>query len=91
MTMQLAILEWFAAGVLLVRGLCVLNAMTWRTWLPVKVAYLGVTIAAGALLFAPFDGAEIDLAAYAHPCITIALTMLLLLDRRLALRLRDEA
>lgn len=86
--MQLGILEWFAAAALVVRGLCILNAMTWRTWLPVKAAYLGVTVAAAALLIAPFAGPELELARYAHPAITIALVMLLFLDRRLKLRAR---
>jgi hypothetical protein len=85
MTMQLAIMEWFVAWVLVARALCVLNAMTWRTWLPVKVAYIALALAAFGLIAAPFYGHELD--DYAHPLLTCAIGAIMLIDRRFGIRL----
>lgn len=80
MTVFADVLAFAASIVIIIRALCQLNHMTWKTRISIKIPYVCLAISAGGIFIAPFYASEWRDGAYAF--LTLAVALKLCLDMR---------
>jgi uncharacterized membrane protein YfcA len=89
MIATLEISVWLVAVGLLVRAVCVLNNMTYRTRPLVLCAYVCLAGAAFGALIDPFYDVNLG-PEITHPLLIVALAAVMLLDKRMHARVKPE-
>lgn len=74
------VFSFFASAAIIIRALCQLNHMTWKTRIVIKIPYVCLAVAAAAIFIAPFYASDWRDSAYSF--LTVAVALQLCIDRR---------